>query len=1467
MRSIHPEETVTLSLDLVFIPLDPVHVNDVRVMIAVKLLLLSIRLLTTRYPLAVIQGHLNKEYSDLVLNIKSVLFLATPHRGTDLAKTLNRVLSGSVFGHAPREYITELTRNSPTIDELSDSFRHHASKLHIFSFYETIATRIGLLNILILEKQSSLLGYENETVKPLNANHHEVCKFIDPADSNYKSVRDALRNTINTLRSPVAKEDGDQEELDTLQAWLGGSLAQDSEMSSLRSIRTPGTCEDLVKVPEFESWLASDRPHILWAYAPAGSGKSVQCSFVIDFLKNKYKCVYWFFKYGDVGKQGLANMFRSAIYQIATQDTAFSRSLAKLAKSGKQVAQADATTVWQTILAPKLSALNCDLFWVIDAVDESDSIQSLVNFLANIGQTGSRIHVLIFGRPLPSITQSLKRARRRINITEINVSDNLKDIRLTASDEMEALPASNEFKQFIIDEIATRSRGSFLWTGLVLKRILQCLREEDVRQVLQDTPNGMESFFDRMAEAIARIDRNNDRQLSRILLSWATYSVRPISIDELKSQYATELNALDLDHLVSKICGEFATIGHSNQLILVHHTAREYLRSTDKFRFSLKPAEANRELLAVCLESLNSLSPNQISQRDTSKFVTYSSMFWYHHLDQCSVKCDQVLELLFTFFDGDSPPLWIHALAINGQLSTLLNVSSSLINFVKKKRKVTTAESSSPELRTQLSLLERWAVDLLRITTKFGSYLSQKPETIHTCIPPLSPRNSVIFQKFAKKAAATISVSGLSNMDWDDCVAKVGSGTGNALHMAVSSDLFAVAENIPVGRTSIGLWNSVIFQERPRFTVDEPICAITLSRKGSLLACYGLHHTLVWDLVSGTTVIKVASPHRERAMAFEFSADESFIIAATDLRRIYKLSLEPERPSWTRFNPSLLQEHFVPEGAFVNSPSSLAFNNDCSRLAVAYRSFPLTIWSLTPPEPVARCTWKQKQGDREKLAWTGVSKVVWHPFNGEVLGVYRDQRIFKWGPNDNTHIEVPCEHGSAPSEIRCSPNGAVYATRDSLGTIRIYDYSQMMLIHEIKSGELPRSMGFSPDSRRVYDLQPSYCNVWEPSCLLKTAETGLAEDCESMHNPAIGDEENSVPEPQLHRTEEERAQLEGAVAIKTLATCSANRHLCAYVTSPTTVVVYDLRRDIKHTIERTENPSWLGDSLCLSRTGDRIVYFENYGRVQVKDIDISSEDGEMKTTAIYTGPKKLYDVGLVKQVLLNDTSEYLVMAGPEKGCIICIADGSVLGSVEYEAEEQTWWQNDLKDPYTVLAFTAKKVRAYSWNSLDLKYTMNLEATDNASDDSARARSGTTAIEFLLPSYYPNIQVAVTSQTGSNYTRHDFLLVDMSVLNRSPCLETVVRILDISPELARQIDQPLGILEDGRLVFLDGDLWVCSVSLLPGARTRRLKRHFFLPRDWLIDHGKLLCRVQIDGTLLCPSKGGVMVVRNDIRLEW
>jgi hypothetical protein len=101
------------------------------------------------------QGLNDPGYKKIIEAISAILFLATPHRGTNLAEILNRVLQTTLVS-TPKKYISELSKDSFTLQKLNEQFRHVAPKLDIVSFYETQPTSIGLKGARVVSKYSMI---------------------------------------------------------------------------------------------------------------------------------------------------------------------------------------------------------------------------------------------------------------------------------------------------------------------------------------------------------------------------------------------------------------------------------------------------------------------------------------------------------------------------------------------------------------------------------------------------------------------------------------------------------------------------------------------------------------------------------------------------------------------------------------------------------------------------------------------------------------------------------------------------------------------------------------------------------------------------------------------------------------------------------------------------------------------------------------------------------------------------------------------------------------------------------------------------------------------------------------------------------------------------------------------------------------------------------------------------------------
>jgi len=128
-----------------------------------------------------------------------MVFLATPHRGSDYATVLNNIVRLSA-AHGPRQYISSIERCSSSLVRINDAFRHFSNDLILYSYFETKELSLGIGgSLLVVQKDSAVTGLPGERVSMMDADHRSICKFTSPDDPNYVVLTDALANINREL--------------------------------------------------------------------------------------------------------------------------------------------------------------------------------------------------------------------------------------------------------------------------------------------------------------------------------------------------------------------------------------------------------------------------------------------------------------------------------------------------------------------------------------------------------------------------------------------------------------------------------------------------------------------------------------------------------------------------------------------------------------------------------------------------------------------------------------------------------------------------------------------------------------------------------------------------------------------------------------------------------------------------------------------------------------------------------------------------------------------------------------------------------------------------------------------------------------------------------------------------------------------------------------------------------------------
>lgn len=1269
------------------------------------------------------------------------------------------------------------------------------------------------------------------------------------------------------------------EELLKIQTLLAVTEKPDDDLKFFHDRWMTGTCDWIKYETSFKDWMKHDsRSKVLWLHGPPASGKSVLSSFIIEYLRSlDISCSFFFFRFGDQTKRSTNSLLRSLAYQTANQLPSFKDKLRKLYDDGLHFEKTDARTIWKKVFIGNLFKMDVQdpLYWVVDALDECDSSQHALDIFSGISTAPIPIRLLLVSRYTEPLSSAFDRFDMLRDFHAQPIEAQESDIYTYVRKELYYLKFSEASKQRVLEGIKQRALGNFLWVNLAMKEIRKCYTEAAIDQALEEIPIGMEDLYKRMEMNIARDLRAGDKNLAKHILIWATCARRGLSLVELSQALEPDFPAvLDLRNAIGEVCGHFVVVDSNSHVAMIHQTARKYLTKTSNLEFSVSAPDAHRQLfnktLSFLLDTTLRAKLEQISAIPAAPFLDYAITCWPYHLHQCSAKgkaSPSILGLLVRFFRSTCVLNWIHALAYYDQLSVLVQASKNLNTFVGRMRKFYADDVPSKQPIEDLELLESWAPDLLKLFAKFGPNLRQQPNAIHKLIPPFCPKSSVLYQQFGRRDQKTLSVTGLTNPSWDDCLAKISLGDGlQALQMECVGHYFWVLTTAGV----IVLCDALSLRELRRVEHNEFVFSIACSASGESMVSYGYHTTKIWSVPQGQLKYRIQNPKDCKSLnALAFTDDDMAILLGGDDKTIRRLDLARPKEGWQILHPKLLKSEATMAGTNTNTPSYMAFSPDASQVAVAYRGYPLSIWSLAEKRSIAILRRDLGKRKHNSNTWTAVDRVRWHPKGYEILGLYNDGCVFKWNLYDEDTNEVRAR----ASEIDMSSDGAVFVTSDIGGIIKVWNYEHFALIYQLSCDNGIVDVCFSPDCRRIYDLSGSVCNVWEPNALIRLTEI---EERASEKQSEAGSTAHTVPTSEAH--------VESADPVTALDVSTPAMLYCAG-NDAGVVHLYDL---FGGKTEIYRSPRFLTiDQLHFSQDGAFVALSEIGGQVVILKI-VQTDSSQDEPEAELICEIKIMDG--VHQLLFTPNGERLHVDGASKSTLwdvktgVCIADFK--GSKE--RHQRLMINNPTHDTQFFDCYVTY-IELCTWDrpGLDGLKKISVAApaprlsvsSGHTQDDPhpyLRRRSSpaglkqieiVSAVETLFHTDRRHIVLHTTQTIAGSRGETNVVIIDTNSLLDDPIMgEGPAVVVEIPTSVIATVRKPLGF-QDRSFQYLDNEAWVCTWSLDAENDASALERHFFIPRDWLNAETIDLCMLMSNGTFICPHYGEVAVIRSSLSQEW
>ncbi|KAI4689374.1 uncharacterized protein J4E88_002726 [Alternaria novae-zelandiae] len=973
----------------------------------------------------------NPDYSDIANRLHSLYFLGTPHRGSNLAGVLNNFLRLS--GSGRRAYVSSLQAKSESIRILSDSFRIHYAGIHLHTFYESQPTPpVGM----IVDQESATLGYAEERIQLLNANHRDLAKFETTLDSNYRSLRNRLASTIDQIRLEMQKQttpsnfssmeigiktpdapvllslpelyQSRANEMEEIAKYLSIDASDDKRLSTLNNTRMTGSGSWLTNRTSFREWRSPPAPRYFWLKGTPASGKSMLASYVIEFLQDSPVCHYFFNK-GDKTDNNVSSFLRSMALQMAQINPVVRSAIFRLSQKGPPIDARNQRTIWKTVFTSCVFHVTFPTphYWVVDALDEAADRGTLNECFSLLSKIDENIPLKIFvtSRPDPALDDLF--VQLPLVQEYISPEDLLPDISSYVQKWSATFPVNTtQERERLVDKIVRMSGGSFLWTVLVTKQLREVFTVGEVHEVLCEIPQEMDDLY---THNIRKMESLRSKSAAKHTITWAICAVHPLTVNQMKDAIRLTLGspiARDLRTSLQYLCGYFLDID-------VQSRSNELFNTLDKF-----------------------FRTNVLS--------------------------------------------WIEHVAHLKDLDCLNRTSRHLSNYLNRRME------HVPLLQSDL---HAWAVDLPRLVTQFGVNLLSDPAAIHTLVPPFCPRDSAVYRHFGY-AEDGIKLVGAWNAGWGDRICSISYHDTYATVAASRDERFAVG----LADGLVNVYRTSTCEHLLSMRHEESVSVLEFGSTSKVIASAGLRFLRLWDAATGVQLFHIATDSQTLALTFD-ETETSVTIATRDKHvltyRISDGSPLHQVPWIDAFSEDT-------DSGFAPSPSAARLSTEQQTLAIVYRSKPVQLWSLDKQHRIGAClrpaTHKNDKGGHT------VNCLVFNTSsaNPRLLVSYWDDILVKFDSRTCkpllttatcvTKIAMSCNEKTFAGS---DGNGGIkifdFETLQPLHNIHI-------------QGDPVSSLAFTSDSLRIVDSRGTQANVWEPLVLFgQDTEALSSEPSESVH--------------------------------------------------------------------------------------------------------------------------------------------------------------------------------------------------------------------------------------------------------------------------------------------------------------------------------------------------------------------------------
>ncbi|KAI1276233.1 hypothetical protein F5Y07DRAFT_367646 [Xylaria sp. FL0933] len=507
----------------------------------------------------------------------------------------------------------------------------------------------------------------------------ELNKWSTTMSNDITQVNHTLKDLTMELATRNISEKTQQ-----ILKWLSPVDPWDSYASSIKRCHD-GTGQWFLQSMTFESWKDKGSPNI-WLSGFTGSGKTILLSNAIREVtlwtqqnSTRPRVAYFYCDFRNSEAQTLANILGSIIRQILLQSDdipGMIESHFRLCTAGGNYRKPEVPFLMEAL---SIMTYQSRLLVIIDALDEIEDRAEILDFFWRASSEFENISFLISSRENEDIGQSLDHFRHIRIENQIAKLD--EDITRYIDHRLQVDPSFQWLSSRVKDDIArslhSQAAGMFRWVQCQMETLTKLRTVAAIRQSLEQLPHDLHETYERVLARVSKIDQEPVRRI----LTWVTFTVSPLTLEELHIAIAIEPGAdyLDEESLLRSpqdilaLVGGLLSVTEKGHVTLAHMSVKTYLfseevrhsKTTDMYAMS--EGSAKEELFRKCMTYLSyqdlrkgpcKSAPEYLDRLRKYPFLKHAARFWPYYYRASRPSTELEMEVV-KFMAEDSRSLFM----------------------------------------------------------------------------------------------------------------------------------------------------------------------------------------------------------------------------------------------------------------------------------------------------------------------------------------------------------------------------------------------------------------------------------------------------------------------------------------------------------------------------------------------------------------------------------------------------------------------------------------------------------------------------------------------------------------------------------------------------------------------------------------------------------------------------------------